>query len=289
MGLDRYGGGGLQIDDQPPPMDWREDWDRGDAALATVREHLKLALNLMTRATTATAAAAEQVGHLSSPINNDDLAERYALVDQLTAGMAPPRRLSVLPPSSRAGIYRLLRVRVPGPCLHDCRGSVLLQSNAYLLRGQRSAATRTVPLRHLTRSGGQIQSVSPASGDIGVHQFSLRHPLLNSRRRAAQCIAGTVGVDLGVTRLAATLSTGIDASYPNPRHLAVARAISSWLALLKVALVRIPTTSRTEDTAVTRRSARERDMVTRSRRRCSSIRPGSPMISTSRKQSRKIG
>ena len=97
-GLDRYGGGGLQIDDQPPPMDWREDWDRGDAALATIREHLQLARNLMIQATAATAASAEQVGHLSSPINNDDLAERYALVDQLTAGMTPPRRLNVVPP-----------------------------------------------------------------------------------------------------------------------------------------------------------------------------------------------
>ena len=101
-GLDRYWGGGLQIDDQPAPMDWREDWDRGDAALATIREHLKIALNLMTQAATETAAAAEQVGHLSSPINNDDLAERYALVDQLTAGMTPPRRLNVVPPPEDA-------------------------------------------------------------------------------------------------------------------------------------------------------------------------------------------
>ena len=59
---------------------------------------LKSALNLMTQATTETAAAAEQVGHLSSPITNDDLAERYALIDQLTAGMTPPRRLNIVPP-----------------------------------------------------------------------------------------------------------------------------------------------------------------------------------------------
>ena len=84
------------------PIDWREDWDRGDPALATIREHLKIALNLMTQATTETAAAAKQVGHLSSPINNDDLAERYALVDQLTAGMTPPRRLNVVPPPEDA-------------------------------------------------------------------------------------------------------------------------------------------------------------------------------------------
>ena len=38
----------------------------------------------------------------------------------------------------------------------------------------------------------------------------------------AQNRAGIVGVDLGVNRLA-TLSTGIENSYPNPRHLAAAR------------------------------------------------------------------
>ena len=63
---------------------------------------LKFALNLMTQATTATAAAADQVGHLSSPINNDDLAERYALVDQLTAGLTPSRRLNLVPPPEHA-------------------------------------------------------------------------------------------------------------------------------------------------------------------------------------------
>lgn len=97
-GSDRYWGGGLQIDDQPSLMDWREDRDRGDAALAAIREHLNIALNLMTQAASETAAAAEQVGHLSSPINNDDLAERYVLVDELTAGMTPPRRLNIVPP-----------------------------------------------------------------------------------------------------------------------------------------------------------------------------------------------
>ena len=97
-GLDRYGGGGLQVDDQPSPKDWRERWDRGDAAIATIREHLKIALNLMAQATTETTAAAEQVGYLSSSITNDDLAERYAFVDQFIAGMTPPRRLNIVPP-----------------------------------------------------------------------------------------------------------------------------------------------------------------------------------------------
>src|SRR5664279_5188657 len=78
--------------------------------------------------------------------------------------------------------------------------------------------------RYLTRTGGQIQSVTLSRS--GKHWYAavlvkstVAEPSSPSR---AQRIAGTVGVDLGVTRLA-TLSTGIDASYPNPRHLAVAR------------------------------------------------------------------
>jgi len=78
--------------------------------------------------------------------------------------------------------------------------------------------------RYLTRTGGQVQSVTLSRS--GKHWYAavlvkstVAEPSSPSR---AQRIAGTVGVDLGVTRLA-TLSTGIDASYPNPRHLAVAR------------------------------------------------------------------
>jgi len=55
-----------------------------------------------------------------------------------------------------------------------------------------------------------------------MHQFSYGQPAAEPPAPSrAQRTAGTVGVDLGVTRLV-TLSTGIDASYPNPRHLAVA-------------------------------------------------------------------
>ena len=75
--------------------------------------------------------------------------------------------------------------------------------------------------RYLTRTGGQIQSVTLSRS--GKHWYAavlVKSPAAEpSSPSRAQRIAGTVGVDLGVTRLA-TLSTGIDASYPNPRHLA---------------------------------------------------------------------
>jgi transposase len=78
--------------------------------------------------------------------------------------------------------------------------------------------------RYLTRTGGQIQSVTLSRS--GKHWYAavlVKSPAAEpSTASRAQRIAGTVGVDLGVTRLA-TLSTGIDTSYPNPRHLAVAR------------------------------------------------------------------
>ena len=77
--------------------------------------------------------------------------------------------------------------------------------------------------RYLTCTGGQVQSVTLSRS--GKHWYAavlVQSPVAEpSSPSRAQRIAGTVGVDLGVTRLA-TLSTGIDASYPNPRHLAVA-------------------------------------------------------------------
>ena len=78
--------------------------------------------------------------------------------------------------------------------------------------------------RYLTRTGGEIQSVTLSRSVKHWYAAVLvKSPVAEpSSPSRAQRIAGTVGVHLGVTRLA-TLSTGIDASYPNPCHLAVAR------------------------------------------------------------------
>jgi putative transposase len=78
--------------------------------------------------------------------------------------------------------------------------------------------------RYLTRTGGQIQSVTLSrSGNHWYAAVLVKSPAAEpSTPSKSQRIAGTVGVDIGVTRLA-TLSTGIDTSYPNPRHLSVAR------------------------------------------------------------------
>ena len=78
--------------------------------------------------------------------------------------------------------------------------------------------------RYLACTDGTIQSVTLSRS--GKHWYAavlVKSPVAESSSPSrAQRISGTVGVDLGVTRLA-TLSTGIDDSYPNPRHLAVAR------------------------------------------------------------------
>lgn len=78
--------------------------------------------------------------------------------------------------------------------------------------------------RYLIRTGGQIRSVTLSRS--GRHWYASvlvkSSAIASPAPTRAQRIAGTVGVDLGVTRLA-TLSTGIATSYPNPRHLAVSR------------------------------------------------------------------
>ena len=98
-GLYRYSGGALLTHDELSPDDWQGHQDRGEAGVKAARSRLDLALKLLAQAATETAAAADEVGHLSSPINNDDLAAGYALVDQLAAGMRPPRRLNIVPPA----------------------------------------------------------------------------------------------------------------------------------------------------------------------------------------------
>jgi len=97
-GLGRYSGGALLTHDELSPDDWQGHQERGEAAVEAARSRLDVALKLLVQAATETAAAAEEVGHLSSPTNNDDLAAGYALVDQLTAGRKPPRRLKSVPP-----------------------------------------------------------------------------------------------------------------------------------------------------------------------------------------------
>ena len=75
--------------------------------------------------------------------------------------------------------------------------------------------------RYLARSAGRIQSVTLSRrgrrwyASVLVKVPAIASPLPNRTQR----IAGTVGVDLGIARLA-TLSTGVETSYPNPRHLA---------------------------------------------------------------------
>jgi len=98
-GLYRYSGGALLTHDELSPDDWQGHQDRGEAGEEAARSRLDLALNLLAQAAAETAAAADEVGHLSSPTDNDDLAAGYALVDQLAAGMKPPRRLNIVPPA----------------------------------------------------------------------------------------------------------------------------------------------------------------------------------------------
>jgi hypothetical protein len=98
-GLYRYSGGALLTHDALSPDDWQGHQDRGEAGVEAARSRLDLALKLIAQAATETAAAADEVGHLSSPTNNDDLAAGYALVDQLAAGMKPPRRFTIVPPA----------------------------------------------------------------------------------------------------------------------------------------------------------------------------------------------
>ena len=98
-GLYRYSGGALLTHDELSPDDWQGHQDRGEAGVEAARSRLDLALKLLAQAAAETAAAADDVGHLSSPTNNDDLAAGYALVDQLAAGMKPPRRLNIVPPA----------------------------------------------------------------------------------------------------------------------------------------------------------------------------------------------
>jgi hypothetical protein len=98
-GLYRYSGGALLTHDELSPDDWQGHQDRGEAGVKAARSRLDVALKLLAQAATETAAAADEVGHLSSPTNNDDLAAGYALVDQLAAGMRPPRRLNIVPPA----------------------------------------------------------------------------------------------------------------------------------------------------------------------------------------------
>lgn len=78
--------------------------------------------------------------------------------------------------------------------------------------------------RYLTRAGGHIQSVTLSrAGTRWYAAVLVTAPApAPARLSRAQRAAGTVGVDLGVSRLA-TLSTGLDHSYANPRHLAKAR------------------------------------------------------------------
>jgi hypothetical protein len=101
-GLYRYSGGPLVVHDQVNSDDWRGHQDRVEADIESTRSRLDLALKLLAQAAAETAAAADAVAHLSSPINNDDLAAGYALVDQLAAGMKPPRKLNVVPPRGHA-------------------------------------------------------------------------------------------------------------------------------------------------------------------------------------------
>jgi hypothetical protein len=54
---------------------------------------LDVALKLLSQAANETSSAADEVGHLSSPINNDDLACGLC-IGRLPAGMKPPRRLN---------------------------------------------------------------------------------------------------------------------------------------------------------------------------------------------------
>jgi len=96
-GLYRYSGGALLTHDELPPDDWQGQQDRGEAGVEAARSRLDLALKLLAQAAAETAAAADEIGHLSSPTNNDNLAAGYALVDQLTAGRKPPRRLNIVP------------------------------------------------------------------------------------------------------------------------------------------------------------------------------------------------
>jgi len=98
-GLYRYSGGALLTHDELSPDDWQGHQDRGEAGVKAARSRLDVALKLLAQAATETAAAADEVGHLSSPTSNDDLAAGYALVDQLAAGMRPPRRLNIVPPA----------------------------------------------------------------------------------------------------------------------------------------------------------------------------------------------
>ena len=98
-GLYRYSGGALLTHDELSPDDWQGHQDRGEAGVEAARSRLDLALKLLAQAAAETAAAADEVGHLSSPTNNDDLAAGYALVDQLTAGRKPPRGLKSVPPA----------------------------------------------------------------------------------------------------------------------------------------------------------------------------------------------
>jgi len=90
-------GGALLTHDELAPNDFQGHQDRGKAGIEAARSHLDLAFKLLAQAAAETAAAADEIGHLSSPTNNDDLAAGYALVDQLTAGMKPPRKLTIVP------------------------------------------------------------------------------------------------------------------------------------------------------------------------------------------------
>lgn len=81
-------------------------------------------------------------------------------------------------------------------------------------------------VRYLARTGGQVQSVTLSRS--GRHYYAavlVKAPELTAVSTHAQRengMAGAVGVDLGVSRLA-TLSTGLSDSHDNPRHLANAK------------------------------------------------------------------
>ncbi len=74
------------VHDEANADDWRGQHDRGEAAVEAARSHLDMALKLLPQAANEPSSAADEVGHLSSPINNGDLVAGYALVDQLAAG-----------------------------------------------------------------------------------------------------------------------------------------------------------------------------------------------------------
>lgn len=78
--------------------------------------------------------------------------------------------------------------------------------------------------RYLKRTGGLVQSVTLSRSAARWYAAVLVKAPITPRPRPSrtQLVAGTVGVDLGVARLA-TLSTGIDDSFANPKHLAAAQ------------------------------------------------------------------